>query len=73
MRAAGGCGDVSNETECGVTVPGMRCVWDQGTCRQRRDSDLAEDVCHSSGRKLAVICCGFLIIKKIDIKIQTYI
>ena len=43
---------MTNETQCVVAVPGMRCVWDQGTCRRRQESAVAEDVCDVSGRKL---------------------
>ena len=57
---AGGCGNITNETECRTAVPGVRCTWDQGSCQQRQDSAVVEDVCNIKGRKLLSEESGWL-------------
>ncbi|KAL8587016.1 hypothetical protein ACOMHN_023406 [Nucella lapillus] len=42
----GACGGITNATECAAAVPGMRCVWDQGQCRERRNTSV-QDICEA--------------------------
>ena len=52
--SSGECGNVTDEGQCGDVMPGKRCVWDQGTCRHRRQDDTAADVCEAGTRKWKV-------------------
>ncbi|XP_025093871.1 attractin-like isoform X2 [Pomacea canaliculata] len=54
----GNCSSFENNSTCLSGVPGLRCVWNNGTCYPRSSTDLAEAVCDAEKRDFSP-CPGY--------------